>query len=88
MSYLHDSEYVNARRAAEDALGMCETQGWHSLAVWIDAQVRMETEAVVNGSSSWEQYQLSVGRLDAYRRVLARPNELVAAAETGTGDSQ
>lgn len=87
------SDYSGEQREAimqsDNALGMVETQGWGDLARWVTEQARLECDAIERGAVSWDVYQRSVGRIEAYRKVLARPEELVELAnQVVRGDSQ
>lgn len=84
----YDDDTRGAYRDRDDVREMVATQGWESLAQWVTEQARLETEYIVNGASSWDDYQRSVGRLSGFRDVLGRPDALVDLAnELERGDT-
>jgi hypothetical protein len=84
-----DLERGRVFREADWAREMTGTTGWAELARWVMQQAALECEALERGVSSWDDYQRSVGRIGAFREVLARPEELVDMANRAMrGDSE
>lgn len=83
MSY--DDESRSVLGAADDAREMTATRGWADLAKWVVEQAALETQAIERGIGSWDEYQRAVGRLDSFRKVLERPEYLVAEANAVIG---
>jgi hypothetical protein len=55
--------------------------GWEALARWVTEQADLDRAAVERGAESWDEYQRRVGRLEAFRKVLARPVEVIDAGD-------
>ena len=76
-------------READWAHEMVATPGWGELARWVTQQAALEAEALERGVASWDDYQRTVGRVGAFREVLARPDELIELANKARrGDSE
>jgi hypothetical protein len=80
---------ADLHREADQLGQMSGSPGWAALARWIQERIEIDAAAIERGVTSWDDYQRAVGRLDAYRKVIGRPDEVVAASrDLITGDSE
>lgn len=73
-------EHRQAYADRDAMLEMTETHGWASLARWVTEQAQLDRDYIERGATGWDEYQRAVGRLSAFRDVLARPGDLVELA--------
>lgn len=66
-----------ARDAMQALVGMT---GWELLARWVKELADEEARAIEGGVEDWPEYQKRVARLNAFRDVLGRPEEVIEAA--------
>jgi hypothetical protein len=72
---------LRALRERDRAKGLISVPGWEALAAWVLEQAQIDRDAIERGAGSWDEYQRRVGRLEAFRKVLARPDELIEAGD-------
>lgn len=58
---------------------LVNVRGWELLAQWVTQLADEEARAIEGGVEDWPEYQKRVARLNAYRGVLNRPEEVIEA---------
>lgn len=82
-------EEAQTLREGDWAAQMTATHGWTELARWVTEQAQIDADAIERGAASWDEYQRRVGRLEAFRKVLNRPGDVVEEANrVKRGDSE
>lgn len=82
-------EEARTLREGDWAAEMTATHGWSELARWVTEQAQIDRDAIERGAADWNEYQRRVGRLEAFRKVLDRPHEVVDLANgVKRGDSE